>query len=221
MDQNELPVELANIRHLPTYAVTPGYFENLAEDIMGKVNLPLAANAPFSAPPVNYFDGLSNAILLKIKTAAATNDAQKELEEIEPLLTTVSKTNIYRVPDNYFTSFAVAIPALKKPASLLKMRSSTSWMSYAAAAMIAVVISSGVIFLAEKNKQDTDNAYSQALARVSDSELSDYLAQAPAVDADAISTSQDDDNATSGESIYKAFLNNVSDNELENYLNEN
>jgi len=76
-----------------------------------------------------------------------------------------------------------------------------------------------LFFFVENNRKANNNNYTQAVAKVSDSELSDYLDQT-SPDADIIPVSQDD-NITNGESIFKVLLNNVSDNELEDYLNEN
>ncbi len=224
MELNELPDELANIRHIHTFVAPLNYFDGLAEDIISKVQLPLTSDMPLSAPPVNYFDGLADTILVKIKTASAQSEVERELEELEPLLTTISKANLYRVPNGYFDSFTVAVPLsdTKKSASILSMHRSQSWFSYAAAAVVAAVIATTVLFSVKQNINDINsaNAYSKAIARVSDNELSDYLDQT-SQDADIISVSQDDDVAPSGESIYNILLNNVTDTELENYLNEN
>ena len=114
METNELPDDLANIRYIKTYAVPASYFAGLADDIMGKVNLPLVSKLPFSPPPANYFTNLADAVLLKIKNAPPTeSEVQKELNKLEPLLTYVPKTNVYRAPQGYFDFFTVQIPAAK------------------------------------------------------------------------------------------------------------
>ena len=220
MEPNELPDELVNIRYINIYTAPANYFDELAEDIIGKVHLPLLADAPLSVPPSGYFDNLPAAILQKIKNIPVQNDVQKELEEIEPLLTTISKANVYRVPDGYFDSFEVMLPVTKKPVSVIKMRRSKTWMSYAAAAVVTGIIAISIIFFTEQKHDGDGTNYTQALAKVTDNDLSDYLDQT-SQDADIISATQDDNEKIDGESLFKLMLNNVSDNELENYLNEN
>ena len=223
MEPTELPDELANIRHISTYKTPPDYFTNLADEIIGKVNLPLGANMPFSAPSPNYFANLADAILSKIKTehAILKSDIQKELHQIEPLLTQISKTNVYRVPQGYFENFTVSVPAIKKPGRLVKMRRSAKWFSSAAAAVITGVIAVSIIFSVRDNSNTGVNGSndSQVLSTLSDSEISNYLLTT-APEPDVTLPSQDGNNAAD-DGKFKTLLDNVSDNEIQNYLIEN
>ncbi len=220
MEPNELPDELANIRRINTYTAPADYFDGLAEDIMAKVHLPLVTDMPLSAPPSNYFDGLADAVLARVKNASAQSEVQKELEDIEPLLNLVSKRNVYQVPEGYFDSFTMTIPVVKKSAAVVKMNRTKTWFSYAVAAVVAGAIALGVILFANQEGSPIQKNYTQALAKVSDEDLSDYLDNT-AQDIDVLPAAQEENGVIDGESLFKLMLNNVSDNELENYLNEN
>ena len=225
MEPNELPNELASIRHINTYKVPPHFFAELADEIIGQIHLPLAATVPFQAPTAEYFDGLATSILSKIDNQSATllqNEVQKELEETEPLLARIPKVNVYRVPDNYFDTFTVSV-TINKPAIVRKLNRRASWITYAAAAVIIGIIAIGILFLINNNRalQNDTNSYAKALSRVSDRELVNYLETIPS-DADFIPVSiEGGSTVTDSESLLKSWLNNVSDNEIQNYLKEN
>ena len=102
------------------------------------------------------------------------------------------------------------------------MRRRAAWMNYAAAAVITGIIGIGIIF-SVKEKMDANNRdnYTQALAKVSDSDISDYLDRTSSpTDADLMQTSEGV-NVTDGESLFRNLLDNVSDNDIQDYLNEN
>ena len=67
MEANELPDDLMSIRRINTYKVPVQYFDELADDIMSQVNLPLAPVLPLSVPPANYFDNLASAVFIENK----------------------------------------------------------------------------------------------------------------------------------------------------------
>ena len=62
-------------------------------------DLPTSNNHPFSVPE-GYFDGLSAAILAKVK--GMDNAIQAELAELSPLLAGIPKQTPYSVPTSYF-----------------------------------------------------------------------------------------------------------------------
>ncbi len=150
MDKNLLPEELAHCRQAGTYAIPPGYFETLAEDIMSKIHVPAGIEVPFTAPPVNYFDTFSDTVLRKLKAEhafASASEIEKELEDIEPFLAAIPRTNVYSVPEGYFETFTVVRPAeTKAPViSMPAQRPAAAWLTYAAAAVVTGIIAMGVL----------------------------------------------------------------------------
>ncbi len=224
MEPIELPDELVSIRHTNTYKTPPDYFINLADEIISRINLPLAANTPFSAPPAEYFANFAEGVLSKIKNeeAIAQTEVEKELYNIEPLLTGISKANVYTVPQGYFDNFTVAVPEVKKPARIIQMRRSSKWFTSAAAAVVTGVIAVSIIFSSRDNSRDDilkPGNYYQTLSKVSDKEISNYLVTT-SPEPDATLNLLEDNNAANDGNL-KSLLNNVSDNELHDYLIKN
>lgn len=220
MEPIELPDELVRIRHTNIYKTPDGYFTNLADEIMAKIHMPVSSKLPFSEPPANYFADLADTILHKIKREQT--EVEKELHQIEPLLTSIPKTNVYSVPQGYFDNFTVAIPEAKKPARIIRMRRSSKWFTSAAAAVVTGIIAVSIIFSAKDNSTDDIlklNNYYQTLSKVSDKEISNYLLTTSS-EPDATLNALDDNNP-SNDGNMKSLLHNVSDNELHDYLIEN
>ena len=95
------------IKSLPVsnpYSVPKGYFENLPEIISDKLSLSSfngnEERKAFSVPE-GYFNTLADNILKKIKEPVFES-VQQELNEISPFLSSLPKTNVYSVPENYF-----------------------------------------------------------------------------------------------------------------------
>ncbi len=222
MNHNELPDELANIRHLPTYNVPVHYFDNLADDVISKINLPVSSETPYAAPPLHYFDNLADSLLLKIKTEFLQSEMQQEAEEADLFLEGISKKNPYQVPQGYFDSFTVQIPVAQKTATVIKMHRPATWLTYAAAAIAIGIIAISIILFTGKNNSDViySNNYTHALSKVPDIEISDYLNNTMS-DIDVLQTPDDESNVTNGQNLFKTLLNNVSDGEIKKYLNEN
>ena len=61
--------------------------------------------------PDGYFDNLVGVIIKKIKAAEPANTRQ-ELEEISPLLNSISKTNPYSVPQGYFSELSKSMEGI-------------------------------------------------------------------------------------------------------------
>ncbi len=229
MEMNLLPEDARHLRKAVTYQIPPGYFDDLADEILSKIHVPAGIEFPCSMPPANYFEGLAGSVLSNINmnqdAPVVLNDVEKELAEVDPFLATIPKTNVYAVPPGYFESFRVELPATQA-APVTMMRRPATWITYAAAAVVTGIIATGVfLYNNEQNTTTTDSHYSystnyqQALSKLPDSEITNYLDH-PSPDADFI-TSVQDGNVTSTEHLFKVLLNNVSDREIQNYLKEN
>src|SRR5438128_661809 len=101
---------VATISNRNVYTVPAGYFNNLAEEVLAKVQLvPLQAlPMPFSVPS-GYFDNLAGNIMDKIKALKKSKQDLGTFEESEQpalLLNTISKQMPYNVPAGYFDNLA-------------------------------------------------------------------------------------------------------------------
>lgn len=101
---------VATISNRNVYTVPAGYFDNLAEEVLAKVQLaPLQAlPMPFSVP-AGYFDSLAGNIMDKIRAQEKSKQDSEPFEESEQpslLLNTISKQVPYSVPAGYFDNLA-------------------------------------------------------------------------------------------------------------------
>jgi hypothetical protein len=190
------------------------------------VVLPVVSS-PFQAPSSNYFEGLAGSILAKIneERLMPVSEVGDELNAVAPLLNTISKENVYSLPEGYFNEFSVEIPGVSKtPAKIVAFSSvKRRWISYAAAAIIAGLVLTIAYFLtSESSTGFTKRAYtnlniSKSISTLSDGEIMRYLNNEPEVD---IAVNPYEINMRSTDNI-RIFLRNVSDEEIKDYLNEN
>jgi hypothetical protein len=64
-------------------------------------HLPPNVSFPGLDVPLGYFDGLSQAILARIKNSD-TVSVDQELTELSPLLASIPKTSVFSIPEGYF-----------------------------------------------------------------------------------------------------------------------
>ena len=106
--------------------------------------------------PDGYFDTLSGAILSKVKTTNSET-AEEELRELSPILYSLKDENVYTVPGGYFESFAgnVTQKLVQAPAKVITMKKRTSWLKYAAAAVVTgiITITSFQLFTSTSSQQ--------------------------------------------------------------------
>lgn len=215
---------VADIGNANVYTAPVGYFENLSEEVLGKVktnvNLPVTS-LPLSQPPASYFDDLAGNILFKIKSGVAVhNEVAAELEEVAPLLNSISKRNVYSVPNDYFSGLYFSIPEEKQPAKVVSLPSKTSnWLKYAVAVVTTGIIITGAYFLIEdRNGNQVANGGSnitQKISTLSDEEITDYLSSETAeADIAPVNYKMFHSNAD-----IESFLKNISTEEIKSYLN--
>lgn len=194
----ELSPAVADISTQNPYSLPAGYFETLPEVILSKIIgmtegksavLDVAGKKLPLQVPEGYFTGLSDSILEKIKKSQGQS-ASTELIELSPLLAGISKNNLYVVPEGYFDSLSthisgeINVPAATKVISIFSRQ---TWMRYAAAAVVILIMATGTYLLSEKTnsfgseivanglKIKTDAQFDESLAQINQSDLLNYL----------------------------------------------
>ena len=155
--RNLSPV-LYNLKGENVFTVPIGYFDNLNDSILAKANAgdvesaeeelqnlsPVLYNLKGEnvfTVPTGYFDNLSDSIFAKA-TADDSESAERELRTLSPLLYSLKGENVFTVPIGYFDSFAENVTEKLMPVSakVINMKKRTSWLKYAAAAIITGII---------------------------------------------------------------------------------
>jgi len=217
--QNELrdlaPV-VANLSKNNPYEIPVGYFNSLAENITAviadkKIELPKADRQSYTVP-ADYFETLSQTILLKIRHT----ELKEELNEVAPLLNSISNKLPYSAPEGYFAEVAFRAPQEEKTAKIISLRKVSKWVTYAAAASVLFILSSSSYMFINHHLKGVDKSptIEQRLAQLDDNELINYLNNdIETVDQNTYNQASD----TDAEEINHLLIN-ASDEELQNFL---
>lgn len=200
------------------YKVPVSYFEGLSDAILLRVNF---RKNTYNTPE-NYFENLPSAILQKVKQTRV-REVEAELETIAPLLNTISKQPIYSVPQHYFEHLSVY-----KQAEVVQLYLQKKWLKYAvAAAVVSVVSVAALLYNNNGNNQALMASYQQAvktniessLPGIADDDLANALNETTALAATNFDESKELpwNNLSNLQSEFEF----VSDEELSSYVQEN
>lgn len=208
----EIAPSLIEIRGDMPYTLPQGYFDTLPEAVLAKIRINAAQSNTYAVPD-GYFSSLPNLVMAKIK--AGQHEVSAELNEIAPLLNTISKAPVYTVPEGYFNRLSAPVPKAK----VVKMGSSRRWMQLAVAAVTMGVLVTGAFLFTDQNQQVLDYEQYQsidaqaAVKSLPDETLIEYMeAQASLSGSDVV---EETGSAESND------LQLISDEELSNFVNDN
>jgi hypothetical protein len=226
---NELESSLAGQFPQNTYAVPAGYFEGLAGQVLNRIKAMEAATAseelsylspmlndlskemPYKVP-AGYFEDTAATILNVVRDDS--ENAKEELESISPLLSGLKKEMPYEVPAGYFQNLNTAAPA-DKSAKVVSI--SRKWFRYAAAAIaVGILATTGIIIINNRNNPEKSLArlekkIEKDIEKSSDNELREFIQYTDAGNDLAINEPKEE---------IKAMLKDVSESELQNFLED-
>lgn len=219
----EISPLLIQVDNTNPYTTSFSYFSNLADDIIGKIKSGteaewyLTKENAYSAP-AGYFETLPATIVQKIKGGEYKSEVFEELENISPLLNTISKKTVYSVPKGYLDSVNWNKSELfVKKAKVISLRFSRA-IKYTAAAVIIGLLAIGIFLIT--GKQNTDTARAKAASEVkqlSEQEIVDFLKTTSPAE-NIVSTVN---NNSTKENDIKSSVSKMSDNEIQQFLKEN
>jgi hypothetical protein len=190
---------LAEMEKVNIFQVPENYFFDLDQKIFTTVIIHQGEKDNLQNVPQGYFDSLPGKILSKIK-AEKNESVTDEIKALSPALFYLKEENIYTVPENYFDNLSDRIldKINGKETKVVSISSVRKWWKYAAAAVVAgvITISSLQIFnhtSVSNNKEivtasanipnyvkassqyKTPEKLSQGIASLSDDEIVNYL----------------------------------------------
>ncbi len=220
------------------YQAPQGYFDSLAGNIMNRIKAQETNSAkeelellspllgqigkknPFSSPE-GYFNDFSGNIVAGVKAIDFVNE---ELENLSPVMLGLKDKQVYEVPLGYFdTTTAVILAKAKQqqPAKVISIGFGKRIMQYAAAAVVIGIIAISGYVISNKpgniagpvasTNQGLDSA---VVAKIPDQEMESFLNTNTSSLADI-----SDDNTVSDNDI-KDLLADISDEELQQYLEQ-
>ncbi|MFC4263289.1 hypothetical protein ACFOWM_10395 [Ferruginibacter yonginensis] len=228
------------------FKVPDGYFEQLPINIMQKIKMatleddvveetkniaPIVAgigNQNIYQVPQGYFENTNNT------PAANTTEVYHETAAIAPIVANIGKRNMYQVPQGYFEN--TIQPMVVKPAKVVSIKKANHFFKYAAAAVIAGVLSVTALNIFSTKTTNTNmpsanataaivqsgnaiianNNFDEALANITDKEIEQYLQQNGQDVTAALVASSTDDAALPEATDYL-----LDENTLDKYLQEN
>jgi hypothetical protein len=187
----ELNSILSRIEKVNLFTVPQGYFETLSAIILLNSKKEVGQNVP-----EGYFDQLAGNILSKIKAQQQLSPAD-ELRQLSPMLYSIQGSNVFEVPAAYFNNIADAvINQLHPEATVVKMSWRSSFVKYAAAAVVVSFITLSIFKFAnkssspdkqnniaavvldpsiQKGKMMNDQQFNEALNNLSADDIAGYL----------------------------------------------
>ena len=213
--------------HLP-YQVDDAYFDGFPQKMLEIVFSSENSKHPNFSIPENYFSGLADNILNRIKE----DNLKKDLEGESPL-NKVSKVHLYNLPEGYFENLSLSIGEDLEEETIIKESDKSEgakivsidrykkWMNIAvAASLLGIVITSAILFSTKSNSSERYLSYKSvdvkgSVKKLSDDELVKYLNTD--VEAASVDMTITDDGA---EPDVDQRIKSVSDFDLDSYLQE-
>ncbi|MCZ2222137.1 MAG: hypothetical protein LC122_00685 [Chitinophagales bacterium] len=156
------------------YNIPDNYFINFPQQIISvvKANSTLLSKGyetPFNIPN-GYFTEFPQKILnLATNQQSSNSEIDNELNEVAPLLNTISKKQVYSVPENYFDKIEINKTISNNHSERKRIK---RWMQYAVAAVFAsIALVSSINFMKNLNTLNLQKEF----AKTTDDELNDYL----------------------------------------------
>jgi hypothetical protein len=227
-----LPGFLDGPNKRPDFPIPGNYFEEFPGKLMNLIKARLALSAedeiaglsplisgigrktPYMAPE-GYFNSLSENLIGGIHESVG-----KDREILPAFLNDLKTSNLFQVPRGYFNHFPEAVLARinqkSGQAKIIAMGMRRSFLRYAAAAVIAGALLVGGSLFFHPSVSKAVDSNNPALAAVSDQEILNYLENqnVPLTDMNQVA------NVDINENDAKDLLGDVSDEELQQYLNE-
>ncbi len=220
----EISPLISEIENKNVYSVELSYFNNLAENISQKIN---SANKTFNFSSVTpykvkegFFENFSENVLQNIRNQQKTlNDVTEELNEIAPLLNTISKASLLSVPEGYFENLHILpIQSLKTKPKVISIAKKIS--HYAVAAVIATLMIIGSFLITGKEQKKSAAQVlniKSAVKDLRDEEIIEFLRKHSSSSKTTTVSSEKNIPA----SKIKESLKQMTEEDIQQYLQEN
>lgn len=179
------------------FSVPDDYFNTLKNNILLNTSIHSLSDSVFSTP-TDYQTQLTNSIIARV--------------EEEKLKAQISEDG-FTVPTGYFDNLQKEIisQTVSEPKVIPIKKSKTAWMSYAAAACIAILISLFALFPQTQSNENSVANISTTIDALSTEEIIDYLAFYSETGDLTVLSDQLPEEPTN-------FTNSFSSDEIESYL---
>jgi hypothetical protein len=218
-----------------TYAVPVGYFEGLADQILNRIKAleatdaneelaylsPLLSNVSKKAPytvPTGYFQDLSENLLQQISEHADYQTSEEEIESLSPLLSSLKNKNPYSVPAGYFENLETKVE--KKETKVISITRRRWYRLAVAAVVIGVVAIGGLVFLKSSQLDPNKNPQAWIEKNVNKKVSNEKIDELVTLVNEDNNQKADDENDASKQAEIKELMKDVSEKEIQDFLND-
>lgn len=152
-------------------------------------------------------------------------DIAQELEEIAPLLNSISKKPVQTVPAGYFEQLNIQIPGNQAP--VVSMKKATNWYRLAAAAVVTGILVLGGWQMMNESLKPLESEVGMNYAELTSLNVTDWVQQMPneSIDeylqsANALAGSENSLHHYTVDGVTGTTVDEISDEELQLYLND-
>jgi len=230
-NEKHIPEELKEISPLlieidkaEVYSVPSFYFTNLSEEIVDRIT-EIKERAYFFGSftpyyiPENYFNNLPEIILQKVREPQKkSEDVFEEMENLAPLLNTISKNPLLSVPVNYFDNIRLPSAApYQQKAKVIEIKRRSTFSRIAAAAVIIPFLAVGVyIITGREGIRSNTSRVKSVVKNLSKAEIVNYLKKSTSTE----NTSSASQKTSANDNELKSSLRQISDKEIQQFLKE-
>lgn len=220
----EISPLLTQVYNRNPYSIPFSYFEQVADDIVGKIKSGAEAEWFFTkeivySTPTDYFDTLPSSILNRINLEKTKSGVFEEMEQISPLLNTINKKPLYTVPEGFLENTAWNKDKnYVEKAKVISFTRVSKAVRYVAAAVIIGLLAVGIFLFTGKQNTAVANAKAAAqLKQLSEQEIVDFLKTTSPAE-NIVSTANKNNTK---ENDIKSSVSKMSDSEIQDFLKEN
>jgi hypothetical protein len=225
---------LGNYNPQNIYTVPNGYFEGLPTQILNRIKALEATNAkeeleylspllgnlskemPYSVP-AGFFQTLSDDLMQKINEHSNHQTSGEEIESLSPLLSSLKNKNPYSVPAGYFENLGAKTE--KKETKVISIAGRRLYRLAVAAVVIGIVAIGGLLFIKpgqiDPNKNPQAWINKNVNKKVSEEKIDEFVKLAEDETATVVK-----DNEASKQAEIKELMKDVSEKEIEDFLND-
>jgi hypothetical protein len=232
---NEIGSTLGNINPQNLFAVPYGYFEGLPTQIMNRIKASEAADAkeeleylspllsnvsktmPYSVP-VGFFQDFVDSVMKKLNENVNHQTSKEEIESLSPLLSGLKNKNPYSVPSGYFDTLETTVQ--KREAKVISITKRRWYRMAIAAAIIGIVAITGLLLI-NRGKSGVDYdphtwVQKNVINKVSDEKINEFVTLVTPEESQKPS----DENEAATQAEVKELMKDVSQKEIDDFLND-
>jgi hypothetical protein len=182
---------------------------------------PLLSNVSKTMPysvPVGFFQDFVDSVMKKLNENVNHQTSKEEIESLSPLLSSLKNKNPYSVPAGYFDTLETTVQ--KREAKVISITKRRWYRMAIAAAIIGIVAITGLLLI-NRGKSGVDYdphtwVQKNVINKVSDEKINEFVTLVTPEESQKPS----DENEAATQAEVKELMKDVSQKEIDDFLND-